>query len=286
MKWAPALYFNYIHGNKKSEKGDFLERCLFDVHKVSRRKRMKWFGLQISQAWSPTKNFWSFKTVDHSFCPFFFVEAWKPPQVGYLDWIFNQKAQPGPAELFLKGVGRWPPLLKWEGGGGWTLLRVFFKIYWNFLPNYRYEQHIYLLRWQSKFVCSPLWLFRTLRLLNLSWVFVESTLSPPQTTTYFFSTTSIFSPFSHNEPGPRLLLNGTVFNFQAAEKVLSPTALDCTCRIQRSWSGVPVTPFLLSKMSSKHVISQPLITTLNSQLHFESVGGNLIISLSVRSKKT
>ena len=54
------------------------------------------------------------------------------------------RSKGGPAEQFLKYGGRWPPLLKWRWWGGGANLAVL-----------------------------SFWLFRTFRLLNLSWVIVE-----------------------------------------------------------------------------------------------------------------
>ena len=75
----------------------------------------------------------------------------------------------GPAEQFLKWGGRWPPRLKW----GWGVANL---------------------------AVLSLWLFRTVRLVNLSWVIVER---------------------SH------------VYTFQAAEKYPFPAEPDCTCRIHQ-----------------------------------------------------
>ena len=88
----------------------------------------------------------------------------------------------GPAEQLLKCGGR---------GGGLDGLLIYRKKF----SNYSYEQQIYMLRRQGKFVCSLFTADRTVTLINLPWVIVER---------------------SH------------VYHFQAVEKNLS--SADCTCR--------------------------------------------------------
>lgn len=60
---------------------------------------MIWFGLHISQTWSLTKILDLLTPLIFPFFLFFLLlEAWKPLQVGYLDWIFSQKAERDPTD--------------------------------------------------------------------------------------------------------------------------------------------------------------------------------------------
>ena len=63
------------------------------------KKSMIWFGLHISQTWSLTKILDLLTPLIFPFFLFFLLlEAWKPLQVGYLDWIFIQKAERDPTD--------------------------------------------------------------------------------------------------------------------------------------------------------------------------------------------
>ena len=114
----------------------------------------------------------------------------------------NIRYFPGLAEQFLNFGARWPPTLRWGGGANLAVLSLL--------------------------------LFRTTRLLNLSWVIVER---------------------SH------------VYKFQAAEKYLSPAEpwlhmLGPPLEVWRSWYYTvgSCNPFILSSMSLKwvrdHIINQ------------------------------
>ena len=56
---------------------------------------MVWFAYFANMI--TDENPWSFKTADFSFF-FLLLEAWKPLQVDYLDWIFNLKVERDPTD--------------------------------------------------------------------------------------------------------------------------------------------------------------------------------------------
>ena len=81
-----------------------------------------------------------------SFAVVFGLLVFGPFYFGWLDLFSTDLtfATTGPAEQFLKCGGRWPPLLRWRGGGGGAVL--------------------------------SLWLFRTVILLNLSLVWLSGVM--------------------------------------------------------------------------------------------------------------